>query len=173
MTEPEILTTEPEMTESEKYMTEALLEAEKALAAGEVPIGAVMVRNGEIIARGHNERETTDDPTAHAEIVAMRRAAENLGGWRLDGCTLYVTLEPCPMCAGAIVQSRVSRLVFGAYDPAQGCAGSVYRIPEDPAFSHFCPSDGGMLEEECSAILQKFFDRARGTDKKLRGSLHS
>ena len=155
----------------EKFMREALIEAEIALQKGELPVGCVITKNNAIIARGHNERETTGDPTAHAEIVAMRRAAETLGGWRLDGCTLYVTLEPCPMCAGAIVQARVSRLVFGAYDPAQGCAGSVYRIPEDPAFSHFCPSDGGTLEEECSAILQKFFDRARGTDKKLRGEM--
>ena len=150
----------------EKFMREALIEAEIALQKGELPVGCVITKNNEIIARGHNERETTGDPTAHAEIVAMRRAAETLGGWRLDGCTLYVTLEPCPMCAGAIVQARVSRLVFGAYDTAQGCAGSVYRIPEDPAFSHFCPSDGGMLEEECSAILQKFFDAARGKDRR-------
>ena len=147
----------------EKFMREALAEASLALENGELPVGCVITKNNEIIARGHNERETAGDPTAHAEIVAMRRAAEALGGWRLDGCTLYVTLEPCPMCAGAIVQARVSRLVFGAYDTAQGCAGSVYRIPEDPAFSHFCPSDGGVLEEECSAILQKFFDKARNS----------
>ena len=150
----------------EKFMREALIEAGLALQKGELPVGCVITKNNAIIARGHNERETTGDPTAHAEIVAMRRAAEKLGGWRLDGCTLYVTLEPCPMCAGAIVQSRVSRLVFGAYDPAQGCAGSVYRIPEDPAFSHFCPSDGGTLEADCSAILQKFFDAAREKDRR-------
>ena len=127
-----------------------------------MPVGCVIVRDGGIIARGHNERERTGDPTAHAEIVAMRRAAEALGGWRLEGCTLYVTLEPCPMCAGAIVQARVSHLVFGAFDEAQGCAGSVYRIPEDPAFSHFCPSDGGILEGECAALLKRFFEGARG-----------
>jgi len=143
------------------FMREALREAELALSEGELPVGCVIVHNDEIIARGHNEREQTGDPTAHAEVVAMRRAARALGAWRLSGCTLYVTLEPCPMCAGTIVQSRISRLVYGAPDPSQGCAGSVYRIPEDPAFSHFCPSDGGILAEECREVLDRFFTEKR------------
>ncbi len=145
----------------ESMMREALREAEIALSAGELPVGCVIVKSGEIIARGHNERETTLDPTAHAEIVALRRAANRLNAWRLNGCALYVTLEPCPMCAGTISQARVSRLVYGAHDPKQGCAGSVYRICEDPAFSHFCPSDGGTLEDECRALLNRFFESHR------------
>jgi tRNA(adenine34) deaminase len=145
-------------------MREALVEAELALAEGELPVGCVIAYNNEIIARGHNLREQTGDPTAHAEVVAMRRAAQALGVWRLCGCTLYVTLEPCPMCAGAISQARVERLVYGAPDPAQGCAGSVYRICEDPAFSHFCRSDGGVLQGECSAVLGEFFSSKRIKD---------
>lgn len=151
------------MTDRE-YMLEALFEARLALAEGELPIGCIIVHNHEIIARAHNERERTQDPTAHAEIVAIRRAAKRLGSWRLNGCTLYVTLEPCPMCAGTISQARVSRLVYGAPDPSQGCAGSVYRIPEDPAFSHFCPSDGGVEEEACAAVLNAFFSEKRMKD---------
>ena len=138
-------------------MREALAEAELALAEGELPVGCVIVRGGAVIARGHNERERTNDPTAHAEVVAMRRAAKALNSWRLNECTLYVTLEPCPMCAGAISQARVGRLVYGAPDSAQGCAGSIYRIPEDPVFSHFCPCDGGILANECSELLNRFF----------------
>lgn len=143
------------------FMHEALKEARLALTEGELPIGCVIVYNNEIIARGHNEREQTGDPTAHAEVVAMRRAAKHLKAWRLNGCTLYVTLEPCPMCAGAISQARVGHLIYGAPDPAQGCAGSVYRICEDPAFSHFCRSDGGVLQEECTALLNEFFENKR------------
>lgn len=142
-------------------MREALSEADLALREGELPVGCVIARNGEIIAHGRNARERTLDPTAHAEIVALRRAAQAIGGWRLEGCTLYVTLEPCPMCAGAISQARVARLVYGASDPGQGCAGSLYRIPEDPAFSHFCPSDGGALADECRALLDAFFAARR------------
>ena len=145
----------------EDFMREALSEANQARTEGELPVGCVVVRDGKVVARAHNERERSGDPTAHAEILALRRAARVLGNWRLDGCTLYVTLEPCPMCAGAISQARVSRLIFGAYDPGQGCAGSVYRIPEDPAFTHFCPSDGGLLEAECRAPLENFFREAR------------
>lgn len=142
-------------------MQEALREAQLALDEGELPVGCVIARNGEIIARGHNEREHTQDPTAHAEIVAMRRAARALGSWRLEGCAIYVTLEPCPMCAGAISQARLERLVYGAADERYGCAGSVYRIPEDPAFNHFCKSDGGLLAQECGDILKKFFKARR------------
>lgn len=146
------------------WMRAALSEAETAAREGEIPVGCVIVRDDQIIARGHNLREQTGDPTAHAEIVAIRRAAQALGCWKLEGCALYVTLEPCPMCAGAISQARVERLVYGASDPAYGCAGSVYRIPEDPAFNHLCRSDGGVLEGECRALLEDFFRRRRSGD---------
>ena len=144
-----------------ELMQLALAEARLALDEGEMPVGCVIARNGEVIARGHNLREATGDPTDHAEIVAIRRAARALNSWRLSDCTLYVTLEPCPMCAGAISQARVGRLIYGADDPAQGCAGSVYRIPEDPAFSHFCRSDGGLLREACQSPLNRFFTEKR------------
>ena len=143
------------------FMRAAMEQAELAAAMGEMPVGCVIVKDGEIIARGHNERERAFDPTAHAEIVAIRRAAQALKGWRLNGCTMYVTLEPCPMCAGAIVQARVGRLVFGAYDETAGCAGSIYRIPEDPAFNHFCKSEGGILAQECAQLMDTFFKSRR------------
>ena len=149
------------MTDAD-YMREALAEAKLAAEAGELPVGCVIVRNGEIIGRAHNACEAAHDATAHAELLAIREASAACGDWRLNGCTLYVTLEPCPMCAGAIVQARVGRLVFGAANPEQGCAGSLYRIPEDPAFPHFCPSDGGVLKEACEDLLDAFFSRRRG-----------
>ena len=142
------------------FMREAIREAELALSEGETPVGCVIVQDGEIVARAHNEREGTHDPTAHAEIIAIRRAAKS--DWRLADATMYVTLEPCPMCAGAVSQARIGRLVFGAFDPKAGCAGSVYRIPEDPAFSHFCRCEGGLLEGECVQLLQSFFKIKRG-----------
>ena len=142
-------------------MLAAIEEAEQALNEGEMPVGCVIVKDGEIIARGHNLREQTGDPTAHAEIAAIREAARRMRDWRLEGCTLYVTLEPCPMCAGAISQARVSRLVYGAADARYGCAGSVYRIPEDPAFTHFCPCDGGVLAQPCRALIARFFAEKR------------
>ncbi len=145
----------------ERMMALALEQARLALAAGEIPVGAVVARGDEVIAVGHNRRELDADPTAHAEVVAIRAAARALGGRRLAGCTLYVTLEPCPMCAGAVVMAGLFRVVYGASDPRQGCAGSVYRITEDPAFSHFCPADGGVLAAECRAVLDEFFRRAR------------
>ena len=148
------------MTDTD-YMNEALEEAKLAMAAGEMPVGCVVVRDGAIIARAHNECEARGDATAHAELLAIQRASAALGDWRLNDCALYATLEPCPMCAGAIVQARVGRLVYGAADPGQGCAGSLYRIPEDPAFPHFCQSDGGVLEEECEALLKGFFEKRR------------
>ena len=147
---------------NEQLMREALKEAALALAAGELPVGCVIARDGEIVARAHNECEEQGDATAHAELLAIRRASKAAGDWRLNRCTLCVTLEPCPMCAGAIMQARVGRLVYGAADPGQGCAGSLYRIPEDPAFPHFCPSDGGVLAGECEALLKDFFRRMRG-----------
>ena len=151
-----------ERLQDREYMAQALVEAEKALAAGEMPVGALVVKDGRVLGRAHNLREALADPTAHAEILALRQAAQLVGNWRLQGCSLYVTLEPCPMCAGAILQARLERVVFGAFDPAAGCAGSVYRIPEDPAFPHFCRSDGGLLREECAALLRKSFELTRG-----------
>ena len=145
----------------EAWMAEALHEAELAASEGEIPVGCVIVRDGQLVARGHNLREQTGDPTAHAEVVAIRRAAQALGCWKLSSCTMYVTLEPCPMCAGAISQARISRLIYGAGDPAYGCAGSVYRIPDDPAFNHFCICDGGVLEADCRALLERFFQNQR------------
>ncbi|MBR3272895.1 MAG: nucleoside deaminase [Clostridia bacterium] len=142
-------------------MREALAEARLAAEAGELPVGCVIARGDEIIARAHNACEALRDATAHAELLAIRMASAASGDWRLNRCTLYVTLEPCPMCAGAIVQARVGRLVYGAADPGQGCAGSLYRVCEDPAFPHFCPSEGGLLAEECQALLKDFFERAR------------
>lgn len=145
----------------EAMMRLALEEAKLALRAGELPVGAVVARGGDVLARAHNEREALGDPTAHAEILAIRRAAARAGGWRLGGATLYVTLEPCAMCAGAIVQARLQRVVYGARDVRAGCAGSVYRITEDPAFNHFAPADGGVLAEACEALLAEFFQRHR------------
>ncbi|MBQ8972360.1 MAG: tRNA adenosine(34) deaminase TadA [Clostridia bacterium] len=144
-----------------EFMQEAIAEAQIALEEGETPVGCVIARKGEIVARAHNRREALHDPTAHAEILAIRIAAKNVNDWRLNDCTLYVTLEPCPMCAGAISQARIGRLLYGARDEKQGCAGSVYRIPEDPVFPHFCPSDGGLLEAECRAPLIEFFKYKR------------
>lgn len=139
----------------EQMMHLAIAEAKRAREMGEVPVGAVIARDGKVIASAHNLVETQKDPTLHAEIVALRAAARAVGDWRLNGATLYVTLEPCPMCAGAILLARVSRLVFGAYDAQCGCAGSVYRITEDPAFAHFTPADGGVLKEACEQLLKR------------------
>ena len=145
----------------EKWMRMALALAEEALDVGETPVGCVIVRAGEIIARARNRREEARDPTAHAEMLAIREAARKTGNWRLSDCEMYVTLEPCPMCAGAVSQARLGRLVFGAFDKERGCAGSVYRICEDPAFPWFTPSEGGVLEAECALLLNRFFQRAR------------
>ena len=145
----------------EMLMEAALEEAKLALQAGELPVGAVVARDGEIIARGRNRREETHDPTAHAEIEAIRAAAAALGGWRLKGCALYVTLEPCAMCAGAIVAARLDKVVYGAADPAAGCCGSVYRVTEDPAFTHYAPAEGGLLADRCQALLTEFFEARR------------
>lgn len=143
------------------YMRAALAQAREALAQGEVPVGAAVVCEGEIVALAHNEREGACDPTAHAEILALRRAAQRLGRRRLDGCTLYVTLEPCPMCAGAAAMAGVSGVVFGAHDPRMGCAGSVYTLPEDPAFGARTVCEGGLLQDECAALLHGFFEDRR------------
>jgi len=145
----------------QEFMHEALLEARKAFAKGEVPIGAVLVRDRQIIARGHNLREEQADPTAHAEILALREAAGRLGGWRLPDTTLYVTIEPCPMCAGALVQARVSRLVYGAPDFKAGAVHSLYTITEDDRLNHRLEVTGGILAEESAELMQLFFRSRR------------
>lgn len=139
------------------YMEAALREAERAAARGEVPVGAVVVRDGEIIAAAHNLRETAQDFSAHAELVAMRRAAERLGSWRLVGCTVYVTLEPCPMCAGAMVMARIDRCVFGAADPKGGFAGTLGDLSAHPGLNHRFEVTGGVLEADCAEVLKRFF----------------
>ncbi len=149
------------MGTDEFFMHEALQEASRAALAGEVPVGAVLVRDGAILGRGHNLRETTGDPTDHAEIVALRQAAARAGGWRLEGATLYVTLEPCPMCAGALVLARVARLVFGARDPKAGACGSLMDIVRDPRLNHRLEVTEGVLEAQCAEILRAFFRRLR------------
>lgn len=142
------------------YMRMALAEAQAAAAAGEVPVGAIIVCNDRVIASAHNQRETLRDPTAHAEMIAITQAAESLGAWRLEGCTLYVTLEPCPMCAGAIVQSRVPRVVYGAVDPKAGAVESLYTLLSDERLNHRPEVTGSVLAEPCGEILTSFF-RAR------------
>ncbi len=148
-------------------MTEALHEAQKAAAMGEIPVGAVIVRDGEIIARGHNRTETDRDPTAHAEMIAIRQAAEKLGGWRLPGCTMYVTLEPCSMCAGAIVWSRIERLVIGTMDPKAGACGSVFNIVQEPRLNHRVQVEvlTGEDRQACAEMIKQFFRALRKNNK--------
>jgi tRNA(adenine34) deaminase len=153
------------VTDDERFMRQALREAEIAAEAGEVPVGAVIVHEGRVIGRGHNQRETLRDPTAHAEMIAITSAAAGLESWRLDGCTLYVTLEPCAMCAGAIVLARLPRLVFGAFDPKAGACGSVLNIVEEPRLNHRVVPEGGVLAELCGGILQEFFRTRRGAER--------
>jgi tRNA(adenine34) deaminase len=143
------------------FMRLALREAESALAHDDVPIGAVVVRDGEAIAAAGNEREVRQDPTAHAEVLALRAAAERLGGWRIPDATLYVTLEPCPMCAGAIVLARVPRIVYGAADPKAGAAGSVLDVLGEPALNHNPEVEAGVLGGEAAALLERFFSARR------------
>jgi tRNA(adenine34) deaminase len=144
------------------YMEIALMQAREALRQGEVPVGAVLVHAGKIVARSYNRREALQDATAHAEILALREAGKRLGSWRLLDTTLYVTLEPCPMCAGALVQARVSRLVYGAPDPKSGAAGSLYNIAADPRLNHRLEVKAGVLGAQCAALLQEFFQVRRG-----------
>ncbi len=144
------------------YMELALQQAEHAPQVGEVPIGAVLVHGNEVIASGHNYREISQDPTAHAEMIVIRKAAEQLRTWRLTDTTLYVTLEPCPMCAGAIIQARIARLVFGAWDPKAGACGSVIDIPAERRFNHRVQVTGGLLDQKSRTVLQKFFQAKRG-----------
>ena len=145
-----------------QMMRFALEEARIAFAEGEIPVGAVVADGERVLARAHNRRETDADPCAHAEILALRKAAAHLGRWRLQGLTLYVTLEPCPMCAGAAEMSGLARVVYGARDAQYGCCGSVYRLTEDPAFPTYCPADGGVLADECAALVRQFFQNRRG-----------
>ena len=150
-------------------MALALREAAAALSEGEVPVGAALFHGDTLLWADHNRREQLQDPTAHAELLCLRRGAEKLGSWRLTGCTLYVTLEPCPMCAGALVMSRLSRCVFGASDPEKGCCGSVYDLPTDPAISSPVRWTAGEREAECTALLDRFFSDRR--KKKQGGAL--
>lgn len=142
-------------------MRQALALAREAMDLGEVPVGAVVVRDGRIVSQGFNLRETLSDPTAHAERIALTLAGRALGSWRLDGCTLYVTLEPCPMCAGAIVQSRIDRIVYGARDPKAGACDSLYRLVSDPRLNHRASIKGGVLSDECGELLTRFFQGRR------------
>lgn len=144
-------------------MREALAEAEAAAAHDDVPIGAVLVHDGVAIARAHNRREIDTDPTAHAELLALREGARHLGSWRLSGCTLYVTLEPCTMCAGALVLARLDRVIFAADDPKAGAVGAVYDIPRDPRLNHTVEVVRGVLAEEAGTLLRAFFAARRGS----------
>ena len=139
----------------------ALAEAQKAALRGEIPIGAIIVKDGEVIASAHNMRETWHDATAHAEIIAVKAACELLGSWRLTGCTLYVTVEPCPMCAGALVMSRIDRLVYGCTDIKAGAAESLFNVVNNPAMNHQIETVSGVLEEDCRQVMKDFFQQKR------------
>jgi tRNA(adenine34) deaminase len=152
--------------DQERFMRQALAAAELAAATGEVPVGAVVVVGGEVVAVAHNERETKNDPTAHAEVVALRRAAAARGSWRLTGADLYVTMEPCPMCAGAIVNARVQRVVYGCDDPKAGAARTLYRLLDDVRLNHRVEVVPGLLAAESAALLRAFFTRLRRVDAK-------
>ena len=156
----------PDTRPHEAWMRLALAQAGQAADEDEVPVGAVLVHEGRAIAAAYNQREALHDPTAHAEMIAITQAAESLGSWRLDGCTLYVTLEPCPMCAGAIVQARIPRVVFGAADPKAGAVCSLYRLLEDGRLNHRAQVIAGVLAAPCGEILTRFFQRQRGLGKK-------
>lgn len=153
------------MNSDEKYMKEALKQAKKAYALGEVPIGCVIVYQDKIIARGYNRRNTDKNTLSHAEITAINKASKKLGDWRLEGCTLYVTLEPCQMCAGAIVQARIDEVVMGSMNPKAGCGGSILNILEMPQFNHQVQVKRGVLEEACSEMLTTFFKELRARNK--------
>ncbi|WP_033827326.1 tRNA adenosine(34) deaminase TadA [Bacillus andreraoultii] len=148
------------------YMQLAIDEAVKAKQKGEVPIGCVIVHNDQVIATGHNLRETQQNATCHAEIIAIQEACQYLNSWRLENAELFVTLEPCPMCAGGIIMSRVKRVVFGAMDPKGGCVGSLMNLLDDHRFNHQCEIKSGVLEEECSQLLKSFFKKIRERKKK-------
>lgn len=146
---------------NEKWMKEAIKQAKKAAQKDEVPIGCIIVKDDQIIARAYNKREMKQCSTAHAEILAIEKACKKLGSWRLEDCDLYVTLEPCPMCSGAIIQSRIRNVIFGAYDPKGGCMGSNMNINDVRGFNHYPDIEGGILQDECSRLLKEFFKAKR------------
>ena len=158
----------PDMKDDSYWIEKALAQAKKAARLGEVPIGAVLIRDSRIIGRGCNRREGKNDPSAHAEMIAIRQAASRLNAWRLTGTTLYVTLEPCPMCMGAIILARIERLVFGCYDPKAGAVGSLYDLSADSRFNHQVAVSTGVREQECSDVLSSFFKELRQRKKALR-----
>jgi tRNA(adenine34) deaminase len=147
--------------DDERFMEQALEQARAAAGWAEVPVGAVVVHRGQVLGRGHNRRELDQDPLAHAELLALRQAARHLGSWRLCGCALYVTLEPCPMCAGALVNARLERLVYGCADPKAGAVRTLYALCEDPRLNHRVEVVGGVLAQRCSRILSEFFSELR------------
>ncbi|MGN1327049.1 MAG: tRNA adenosine(34) deaminase TadA [Clostridia bacterium] len=151
--------------DTKKFMKEALKEAQKSYEKEEIPVGAVIVKDNKIIARGHNLKETKTDTTNHAEIIAIKKASQKLKSWRLTGCTMYVTLEPCTMCAGALIQARLDKVVIGAMDEKTGACGSVLNVLEDYTFNHKVEIEKGIMEEECREILQKFFKELRKKKK--------
>ena len=155
----------------EKYMRQAILQAKKAYDLDETPIGCVIVHEGKVIGRGYNRRNTDKNPLAHAEITAIRKASRKIGDWRLEECTLYVTLEPCQMCAGAIIQSRIERVVLGCMNPKAGCAGSVLNLLDMKEFNHQVQLEIGVLGEECSALMKTFFKELRMKQKMKKKSL--
>ncbi|MCQ6282737.1 tRNA adenosine(34) deaminase TadA [Bacillus sp. EB600] len=159
---------EEEYNQDEFFMKEAIKEANKAEALNEVPIGAIIVYKGEIISRAHNLRESQHNAIAHAELLAIDQACQKLGTWRLEDTTLYVTLEPCPMCSGAILLSRVKRVVYGAVDPKGGCAGTLVNILQDPRFNHQSEVTAGILGGECSQMLSQFFQQLRERKKAVK-----
>ncbi len=148
------------------YMRMALAQAVEAAEQGEVPVGAIIVRFGRVIAAAANQRETLKDPTAHAEMIAITQAAEAIGGWRLEHCALYVTIEPCPMCAGAILQARIPTVVYGADDPKAGAVRSLYQLLEDSRLNHRCTVIPGVLADKCTEIIRRFFQKQRALGKK-------
>lgn len=153
------------MKDKEYFMKKAIAAAKRAEAKDEVPVGAVIVRDGEMIAAACNRKERENCAVFHAEIVAIRKACRKLGNWYLDGCEMYVTLEPCPMCAGALINSRLDKLYFGAYDPKAGCAGSLYDLLRDGRFNHTLEVEGGVMKEECAALLSGYFRKKRESKK--------
>lgn len=161
------------MTQDERFMKEAIKQAKKAYKLLEVPIGCVIVHEGKIIARGYNRRNTDKNTLAHAELTAIRKAAKVLGDWRLEGCTMYVTLEPCQMCAGALVQARIDKVYIGCMNKKAGCAGSVLNLLEMQEFNHQVETVRGLLEEECSTLLSTFFKELRIAHKEKRGKNES
>lgn len=158
------------LTEDEKYMKQAITQAKKAEKIGEVPIGCVIVYEGKIIARGYNRRTTDKNTLSHAELIAIKKAAKVLGDWRLEGCTMYVTLEPCQMCAGACVQSRIDRVVIGCMSPKSGCAGSILNLLQVDAFNHKVEITNNVLEKQCSTMLSEFFSNLRINLKNKKNS---